>query len=64
MQKVLLATLFAVDNFGSSLQTYATCKLIEKSKNDVQVINYISPRLRLKNLIFGNINKKLSIKNT
>ena len=54
MTDVLLATLFAVDNFGSSLQTYATCKMIEQTGGNVKVINYISPRLRFLNLLFKN----------
>ena len=52
MTDVLLSMLFAVDNFGSSLQTYATCRMIEQAGGNVKVINYISPRLRIKNQVF------------
>lgn len=44
--KVALITYHQVYNYGSSLQAYATKKLIEKSGCNVEIINYVPERFR------------------
>ena len=44
MKKIALLTLHRVFNYGSVLQTLATQKLIEKTGNKCEVVDYITPQ--------------------
>lgn len=49
-----IITIHRVTNFGSVLQTFATQRFLESLECDVTVIDYIAPRLTLRN-IFNDI---------
>lgn len=60
-----LITIHAIQNFGSSLQTIATCNILRNLGIKPLVINYIRPRDRLLYLLFDIFKEKsvfLSIK--
>ena len=44
MKKIALVTLHRVFNYGSVLQTLATQKLIKKTENECEVVDYITPQ--------------------
>ncbi|EGK02954.1 polysaccharide pyruvyl transferase family protein [Dysgonomonas gadei] len=60
--KVSLITLHRVHNFGSLLQTYATVRFLQLNNAEVEVVDYIQPRLTPKglrqNIIVSTNNKK------
>lgn len=51
---IALFTYFAADNYGATLQAYATIKVLEQLGHEVELVNYVIPepkRSVLKNLI-------------
>lgn len=45
-----IITIHRVTNFGSVLQTFATQKILESLDYDITIIDYIAPRLKVKNI--------------
>ena len=41
--KIALLTYFAADNYGATLQAYATIKAFEKCGHEVELVNYVIP---------------------
>lgn len=58
--KVCLITMHKVPNYGSVLQTYATCKVIEDLGHRIEVLDYIPKRLKLWNTVFTEAKNKNS----
>ena len=48
MAKINLLTIHYGQCYGAVMQTYATCKLLERAGHDVTVINLINPKLKSK----------------
>lgn len=53
MPKIALITIHIGNNFGSILQTIATCKILERGGNSVTVIDYIPDRVTFRNYVKG-----------
>lgn len=52
--KIALLTYFAADNYGATLQAYATIKALEKCGHEVELVDFVipePPRSRVKNLL-------------